>query len=250
MCNAARSGRHLRLRLESRRAELSLGCRPVLVEKLGEGGEAEVFALDDRRVLRRFRRADHPAIDERVALAQEVAAGAGSVDFMVPEILDVYRDDEGHPCFIERRLPGRSMTEALGDVGGRRRELLLDSYMETAQTIRSIEFSRPWFGELLRPDPLHTSSWSEFLAAALERQCSNVDPAQYPEVTDFEAEVSRLTRRRSLGTGAGAELGALRLLPRQRALRQRPHPRRHRLERAVHLGGALIRRTRTVAAVR
>lgn len=178
--------------LGSRRAKPNVGCRPVLVEKLGEGGEAEVFALDDRRVLRKFRRVDHPAIEERVSLTHEIAGGAGSVDFMVPEILDVYEDEGGHPCFIERRLPGRSLTDALGDVDGRRRELLLGSYMATAQTIRSIEFTRPWHGELLRHEPLRTSSWSEFLADALERQRSDTDPARFPEVTDFDSVVARL----------------------------------------------------------
>lgn len=162
------------------------------MEKLGEGGEAEVFALDDHRVLRRFRRPDHPAVEGRVALTREIAAGAQAVDFLVPEILDVYEDDAGYPCFVERRLPGRSMTEALGEVSGRQREVLLDSYLSTATAIRSIRFSRPWMGELLRPDPLRTASWSEFLVAALERQREGAEAAQYPEVDDLNAEMKNL----------------------------------------------------------
>lgn len=162
------------------------------MEKLGEGGEAEVFALDDRRVLRRFREARHPAIHARVALAQEIAAGAGSVDFLVPEILDVDTDDEGRPCFVERRLPGRSLSDVLVDVAGRRREKLLESYMATAHSIRSIELRRPWFGELLRPEPLRTSSWPDFLIAAVERQGAATDPGLYPEIADFGAVLARV----------------------------------------------------------
>lgn len=172
------------------------------MEKLGEGGEAEVFALDAHRVLRRFRRADHPAINERVALTQEIAAGANAVDFLLPEILDVY-DEQGHPCFIERRLPGRSMTEALADVRGGRREALLGSYLETARSIRLITLTRPWFGELLRPDPLRRASWNEYLVVALERQRTQSDPARYPEVSDFDAVLDDL--RDAAGAVSSAE---------------------------------------------
>lgn len=154
------------------------------MEKIGEGGEAEVFALDADRVLRRWRK-DHPSIDARIAFTQEVAAGAAHLDFAVPEILDVHVDDEGRPCFVERRLPGRSMIEALGELSGLRRTSLLASYLETAHSLRRIDFERPWIGEIIADQPLRTSTWTGFLTEALDRQVAAADQSAYPELPDL-----------------------------------------------------------------
>ncbi len=162
------------------------------MEKIGEGGEAEVFALDADRVLRRFRRPDHPAIEQRIAFTQEVARGASHLDFAVPEILDQHVDDAGRRCFVERRLSGRSMTEALGSVSGSQRVSLLTSYLETAYTLREISFERPFFGEIIPESPIRTSTWREYLAASLERQVGAADATAYPEIDDLEAVVDAL----------------------------------------------------------
>lgn len=165
------------------------------MEKLGEGGEAEVFALDDTRVLRRWRR-DHPSIAKRIAFTQEIDAGASHLDFAVPEVLDHHVDDEGRPCFVERRLPGRSMTEALGEVSGSQRRALLTSYLETALSLRSIAFERPWFGEILAEEPIRSNTWDDYLRRALDRQVAAADPSAYPELdldavtTGLRAEIS------------------------------------------------------------
>ncbi len=166
--------------------------RHLVVEKLGEGGEAEVFAIDADRVLRRFRRSDHPSVEARIDFTLEIARGAAGLDFDVPEILDHHVDDEGRPCFVERRLPGRSMTDALGEVSGRRRHDLLRSYLDTARQLREIRFERPWFGEVIRDDPLRSDTWAGFLGQALDRQVASADLAEYADVPDLGAELDRL----------------------------------------------------------
>lgn len=152
-----------------------------LGDKLGEGGEAEVFALGDDTVVRRWR-GDHPSIVGRIAFTEEVAAGAAHLDFAVPEILDHDIDDQGRPRFVERRLPGRSMTEALADVSGAQRRALLMSYLETVALLREISVQRPWFGEVLAADPIRTETWAEYLHASLDRQVAAADQGAYPEV--------------------------------------------------------------------
>ncbi len=162
------------------------------MDKLGEGGEAEVFSIDGDRVLRRFRRADHPAVAERIEFTREIAAGADHLDFAVPEILDHHVDEEGRPCFVERRLPGRSMTEALGEVSGAQRERLLRSYLDTAASLRQISFARPWFGEIIAEPSLQAPSWSGFLRAALDRQVDQADRDAYPELDDLDTTLADL----------------------------------------------------------
>ena len=174
----------------SLRSNRGPGSTMELREKLGEGGEAEVFAIDGDRVLRRFRRRDHPAIDERIALTREIAAGAGHLPFAVPEILDHHVDGDGRPCFVERRLSGVSMQVALRDVEGQQRTRLLDSYFTTAARLREIELRRDFYGELITPDPLRTETWSHYLAGALVRRTSTTDADDYPEIPDLDAAVA------------------------------------------------------------
>lgn len=163
------------------------------MEKIGEGGEAEVFALDDARVLRRFR-IDHPSIPRRIELMRAVARGADSLEVEVPELLDHGVGDDGRPWFVERRLPGRSMTEALADVTGTQRDRLFRSYLETAQSLRRIEYPTTDFGELIAETPLRSPTWPGYLSAALDRQLAVCDRTAYPQLTDLDARVADVRR--------------------------------------------------------
>lgn len=151
------------------------------LEKLGEGGEAEVFALDAERVVRRWRQ-DHPSIDRRLELVLEIHRGAGELDVELPDVLDHGVDDDGRRWFLERRLPGRSMKDALHDVTGAARTGLIESYLETAASLRRIRLERPWYGELLTDEPLREQTWRGYLRHALERQAATVDDATRAEI--------------------------------------------------------------------
>lgn len=151
------------------------------LEKLGEGGEAEVFALDGERVIRRWRQ-DHPSIDGRLRLVQELRAGAGALDVELPDVLDHGVGRDGRRWFLERRLPGRSMKDALHDVRGGARRALIDSYLETAASLRRIDFARDHFGELLTDEPLRTPTWADYLRRALDRQVAAVEPELRDEI--------------------------------------------------------------------
>lgn len=164
------------------------------MEKIGEGGEAEVFALDEARVLRRFR-TDHPSIPRRIELMRAVEHGAGDLDVDVPRLLDHGVGDDGRPWFVERRLPGRSMTDALADVTGAQRRRLLRSYLETAHTLRRIDYSAEQFGELITDEPLRSPTWAGYLSTALDRQVGACDRSAYPEVTDLDTHVQDLHAR-------------------------------------------------------
>lgn len=163
------------------------------MEKIGEGGEAEVFALDERRVLRRFRSA-HPSIPRRIELMRAVERGAGALDVDVPELLDHGMGDDGRPWFVERRLPGRSMTEALADVTGAQRLRLFESYLETAQSLRRVGYPTTEFGELIAETPLQSPTWAGYLSAALDRQLGACDRTAYPRLIDLDARVAGIRR--------------------------------------------------------
>ncbi len=164
---------------------------PSTLELLGEGGEAEVFALDAHRVLRRWR-VDSPTIERRLALTRELAGPAATVGIAVPEVLDTGCDETGRPWFVERRLPGRSLTDELRTADGPRRARLIDDYLDTAQALRTIGCTRPWYGELIADEPLRAPTWSGYLLAALDRQAGAPDAAARAAIPDLDGRLDRL----------------------------------------------------------
>src|ERR1019366_9050951 len=98
-----------------------LGIGPEAL--LGHGGEAQVYALDDARVVRGLpagRGAAAAQLRRKRELIAELSAEAARYEF--PAILQV-RELGGRIYGIERRLPGRSLLEELQTVEGRRRDL-------------------------------------------------------------------------------------------------------------------------------
>jgi hypothetical protein len=118
--------------------------------RLGGSGEASVYALDDRRVLRVPHTHDSvPNLEARRALLREL--GRGAVPFELPEILDVGRV-EGHAYAIERRLPGRPLMEELERAGGAARARLIEAHLDGAARLGDLHLEPRAFGDLLGPD--------------------------------------------------------------------------------------------------
>ncbi len=93
---------------------------------LGGGGETEVFALDEHRVLRIYRR-PHGAHDRTVVHLRHLYADWQNVDIglEVPVIIEAEQDQD-HSFTIDRRFSGRPMSPwlAQADPAGRRTALI------------------------------------------------------------------------------------------------------------------------------
>ncbi len=136
------------------------GLAPAAI--LGYGGEAVVFALDDKRVLRVMWEGTEPAVVQaRQALVDELAAGGEPL--FLPELGDV-GEVEGRWYAIERRLPGRPVAEVLATLSGRERDLLVERYMETTATLGDLHLKpRPYWGELIGQHPVRAETWRDYL---------------------------------------------------------------------------------------
>jgi aminoglycoside phosphotransferase (APT) family kinase protein len=129
---------------------------------LGGGGEASVYALDDRRVLRISNGVETVAdLQARRALLDELGRG---VPFALPEIHEVGQV-EGRAYAIERRFPGRSVMEELGRAEGASRDRLIEAYLDAAAKLGDLNLGVRPFGDLLGPDPITAPSWRAYLAA-------------------------------------------------------------------------------------
>jgi aminoglycoside phosphotransferase (APT) family kinase protein len=131
--------------------------------RLGSGGEASVYALDDRRVLRVPHDQDSvPNLEARRALLREL--GRGAVPFALPEILEVGRA-EGQAYAIERRLPGRPLMEELERADGAARARLIEAHLDAAARLGDLHLEPRAFGDLLGPDAVTAPTWRGYLAA-------------------------------------------------------------------------------------
>lgn len=138
----------------------ALGVRPDAL--LGRGGEAGVYAVDDERVVRILHAGqDTNGIRSRQQLVAEL--GSRGAPFALPEVLDV-GEVAGRAFSVERRLPGRPLTEALATLTGAARAELVEHHLEAAAALGSLHLGdRGWFGELLGERPLRSSTWTAYL---------------------------------------------------------------------------------------
>jgi hypothetical protein len=142
-----------------------LGIGPEAL--LGHGGEAQVYALDDARVVRVLHAGgDADQLRRNRELIAELSAEAARYEF--PAILQV-RELGGRIYAIERRLPGRSLLEELQTVEGRRRDLLIEAHLDAAISLGGVSLRpRDYFGDLVGSLPLRTTTWRAYLKAKAE----------------------------------------------------------------------------------
>jgi aminoglycoside phosphotransferase (APT) family kinase protein len=166
------------------------GCDRILRENglnegalLGAGGEARVYALDEERVLR-VPRVGQDLGDARSRQLLVDELGSQGAPFFLPELL-LEGEIGGRVYAIERRLPGRTVSEALQHVEGRERVRLIEAYLEASAALGTLHLEeRGWFGELLGEQPVRAPTWHDYLrdraAGSLWRSTPDlqrIDPA-------------------------------------------------------------------------
>lgn len=142
---------------------------------LGSGGEANVYALDDDRVLR----VPHgpPAATgprERHRLVHEL--GEAGAPFLLPRLLDLRTIDD-RVVTIERRLPGVTVAQALRTAEGRRRDGLVEAHLAASAALGALHLEdRGWVGELIGAGPVRRSSWHDYLRDRAARSLRRSSP--------------------------------------------------------------------------
>jgi putative membrane protein len=155
---------------------------------LGFGGEAATYALDERRVVRCYRAGTEPRrVEVRAAFYEGIARS--SLPFKLP-VVESIGDVDGWLYSIEERIPGTSLTTALGVLEGTERTRALSNYAAAAEHIQTIEFDSRDFGELLADAPIRRPMWPAFLVDRAERALfagRRVMKADVPELDDVLA---------------------------------------------------------------
>jgi putative membrane protein len=131
---------------------------------LGSGGESEVFAIDDQRVLRIYRR-PHADTDQTVAQLRAVYASWEGVDIglEVPKIIEVGR--RGQRFFtIDRRFSGEGFSEWLRRAEAAERREALTSFLDAAEKLRRLPSPVAGFARLVGQEaPSEFGSFAELM---------------------------------------------------------------------------------------
>ena len=113
---------------------------------VGSGGESEVFALDDQRVLRVYR-AKHEAPEPTISQLRALYGSWAGVDvgIEVPLILDSGVRD-GRAYTIDRRFSGRAFSGWLATVERAERRAALLTFLDATSRVWSSWRSTCWLG--------------------------------------------------------------------------------------------------------
>ena len=119
---------------------------------LGEGGESQVFALDDERVLRVYRpgheSASSPVVAQLRALYGFWASAEPSVGLQLPLVLDAGVTG-GRSWTVDRRFPGGSLSSWLPTADLPARRAALSSLLDAAEAVSRLPLPVPGFARLV-----------------------------------------------------------------------------------------------------
>jgi aminoglycoside phosphotransferase (APT) family kinase protein len=130
---------------------------------LGSGQESDVFAIDDRHVLRLYRR---PCDERHLARLATFYARLDRSDapFIVPEIIE-FGERDGIAYAVEGRVSGIDLAKALGRMEGEGRFHAIRNYVDAAAAVRSLKHPQAQFGEVIAASPVRRDTWAEFVVA-------------------------------------------------------------------------------------
>ncbi|HET9648907.1 MAG TPA: PH domain-containing protein [Microlunatus sp.] len=136
---------------------------------LGQGGEANVYAVDDDRVLRVYH-SGHEGPAQVIAQLQGLFRMWADAPFQLPEILDT-GERAGRIYTVTRRLSGQSLDRWLPSASPDDRRTALLSYLDAAQLIATLPAPLSGFARLVGPGaPQRFDSLGALLNAQLQPQ--------------------------------------------------------------------------------
>jgi putative membrane protein len=129
--------------------EVLAGFGITPAQLLGIGGESEVFALDEHRVLRLYRRA-HEASEPTIVHLRGLYQGWQHVDIGVelPLILDV-GDRAGRSFSVDRRFSGRPFSGWLAEAEPEQRRAALLTFLDATERLRRLPSPLAGFARLV-----------------------------------------------------------------------------------------------------
>ena len=143
---------------------------------LGSGAEAQAYALDGRRVARvHGLGVAEDDVTGRASLLSELAGSAGAVPFAIPRVLEIAAVED-RLVSIETRLPGRALSEVLGEASADQRAGLIRAYLDAAARIGDLRLERPWCGDLCNRDPIRTATFREYLRERARKSLAAAGP--------------------------------------------------------------------------
>ena len=160
---------------------------------LGGGGETEVFALDEERVLRLYRQ-PHGEDDQTVSQLERLYSGWAGVDvgIEVPAILESGLR-KGRPYTIDRRFSGRPFAPWLATAHQDERRKALITFLDATEKIKELPSPVEGFARLVGPEaPDQFATLDELLHNMLAGRVASSHDRLLRDVKDPSAVWDRL----------------------------------------------------------
>jgi putative membrane protein len=132
---------------------------------LGEGGESRVYPLGDDHILRLPKQKKFDA-QSRTKLKAFLERITGRLPFATPEIETI---GPGETYTIEKRLPGRSMSELLRTLDDDRRDKAFRNYVAAMDDLHKVTLADLAYGHVLAKAPVTAKEWRGFARESLMR---------------------------------------------------------------------------------
>ena len=157
---------------------------------IGKGGEGNVYAFHDDRVVKVYRQGSESEL-QRLAAFQEWLARQG-FPFRTPQILEIGRVDE--TLFtIESRLPGATLAGRFSSLSEDQQRLALTNYYAALRLINEGELPDYAYGHVLPTEDYPAgATWVDFLDWQLDRSLEKAGADLMQDVEAFEEKAQKL----------------------------------------------------------
>ncbi len=156
---------------------------------LGEGVEAEVYAIDDDTVVRIYKHNPETRTKELTLLENFYATlHDDAVSFKVPHIYSVSKH-ESIVYTIDRRLRGTALGDILATLPLQQRQAALEQYLSVSENIHLLREPYDYFGEVLAAQPVRKDTWRDFLNERVQQDYQHARELFDKDVSDMSAIV-------------------------------------------------------------
>jgi len=157
---------------------------------IGKGGEGDVFAIGNGRVLKIYNKPNPEYLQALMALQKKLAGF--SFPFKTPQILEI-GEALGESYSLENLLPGETLDKKLPLLNEEQKQTALLEYFKALNTINSVRLDDYPYGQLLDVEgAIKTNTWSEYLLSKLDQELAGSRSNLIQNIKDFEEKVKLL----------------------------------------------------------
>lgn len=157
---------------------------------IGKGGEGYVFNLDDKRVIKIYKKSSQPYLEELQKFQQKISKT--NLPYQTPLIEKIGTINNIHYT-IEARLEGENLESVFAKLSAKQQEVALSNYIDAIKPLENIDVTNYKFGQVLKTSSfLQSDTWKEFLLNKLDQKLESTKERLNEDVNNFHLKLKTL----------------------------------------------------------